>query len=489
MADQESPRLVPVPERLGSSLQENLLTLLVHSEEHGRVVADMVDPALFEGDYRVIAERAVDYWRRYKRPPGPHMSDLLSDILESKNDRRAGTYRSVLIEMLRLSEAINAKYAVDSLRAFVRVQKFQTAMVETMRKIQAQRELALPEVEEMWADLLRVRDATLDRGASLNDIDRLVDFLRNTAVEFTTGIDELDRRHIAPMRAAVFLLIAATGVGKSWGLIHLGKRALMQRKKVLHVSLEMSEEEVLMRYYQAFFGVPDREAKDATLVTTLEKDAMGRLSAIEREEVVPEFSLDSENLEDELATRRALMEGKFKNIEIKRFPTRGLTVNQLRAYMDSLEAAGFVPDVLVLDYIGIMKTDPKDHRISLGRTFEDFRGLCVERNVAGVTAQQLGRDAAKTGRGGQTNVAEDWSLIGTADVCVSLNATDAEKRYGLARLFVDKARRARDKFGVLLTQNYDIGQFVLDSVPLDERRYDALFDRKAEEGEDDGDDE
>lgn len=478
---------MPVSDRLAGSLQEDLLTLLVHSDEHGKVVAGLVDPALFEGDYRVVAERAVDYWARYSRPPGPHMADLLSDILEAKHDRRAATFRSILVEMLRLYEAINAKYVVDRTRAFVRMQRFQAAVLDSARKLNSQREVALPEVEEMWGELLRARDSTVDRGVSLNDTSKLVDFLRNQATEFNTGIPELDARGIAPMRGAVMLGIASTGIGKSWLLIHLAKMALMQRKRVFYASLELSEGELMARFYQAFFSVTERALREPMRVSMIEKDSFGRLSAFSREEITPEFSFDSPNLEDELEVRRSLMQGKFSNIEIKRFATRGLTVAGLRGYLDQLESAGFVPDVLILDYIGIMQTDAKDHRVSLGRMFEDFRGLCIERNVAGITAQQLNREAGKSARGGQTNVAEDWSLIGTADVCLSVNATSAEKRLGLARLFVEKSRRTRDRFGVLLTQNYDTGQFVLGSSPFEEARYDDLFGALSREDGDAGD--
>ncbi len=478
---------MPVEERLAGSLQENLLTLLVHSDEHGKIVAGLVDPALFEGDYRVVAERAVDYWARYGRAPGPHMADLLSDILESKHDRRGATFRSILVEMLRLSEAINAKYVIDRTRAFIRKQRFQAAVLDSARKLNAQSEVALPEVEEMWSELLRARDSTFDRGVSLNDTGRLVDFLRNQATEFNTGIPELDARGIAPMRGAVVLGIASTGIGKSWLLIHLAKMALMQRKRVFYASLELSEGELMARFYQAFFSVTERALREPLRVSMIEKDSLGRLSELSREEITPEFSFDSPNLEDELEVRRALMQGKFSNIELKRFPTRGLTVAGLRSYLDQLEAAGFMPDVLMLDYIGIMQTDARDHRISLGRMFEDFRGLCIERNIAGITAQQLNREAGKSARGGQTNVAEDWSLIGTADVCLSVNATSAEKRLGLARLFVEKSRRTRDRFGVLLTQNYDTGQFVLGSVPLEEERYEELSGLLSREDDDAGD--
>lgn len=467
-------------DRMPGSLQENILTLLVHSEEYGRQLAHIIDPTLFEGDYRVFGERAIDYWRRYSRPPGPHMPDLLSDVLESgKNDPRAAHYRAIIAEMLRLAESINGPYTVDRARGWVFRRRLQAGIFEFSKKLVAQEEMTEAEARVAVADLVRTRDIAYRRGVTLNDTDALIDFLRVQSTEFSMGIPELDARNIGPMRGAVMLLLAPTGVGKSWGLIHVAKRALMQRKKVYYASLEMSEGEVLMRFYQSFFSVADRPLRDADgeplpfTVPTLEKDGRGRLVEITSEDVSPEFFFDSANLEDEVEVRRQLMEGKFANIEIKRYPTRQLTVAELRGDLDMLGDSGFVPDVLILDYIGIMTTDARDHRISLGRTFEDFRGLCAERNIAGVTAQQLNREAGKSARGGQANVAEDWSLAGTADVSISINATSAEKRRGLARLFVEKARRARDRFGMVITQSYDTGQFVIQSAPLD-ANYDQL---------------
>lgn len=467
-------------DRMPGSLQENILTLLVHSEEYGRQLAHIIDPTLFEGDYRVFGERAIDYWRRYARPPGPHMPDLLSDVLESgKSAPRAAHYRAIIAEMLRLAESINGPYAVDRARGWVFRRHLQAGIFEFSKKLVAQEEMTEAEARVALADLVRTRDIAYRRGVTLNDTDKLVEFLRVQSTEFTMGIPELDARNIGPMRGAVTLLLASTGIGKSWGLIHVAKRALMQRKRVYYASLEMSEGEVLMRFYQSFFSIADRALRDANggllpfMVPTLEKDGRGRLVEIISEEVVPEFFFDSVNLEDEVEVRRQLMQGKFANIEIKRYPTRQLTVAELRGDLDMLEDSGFVPDVLILDYIGIMTTDARDHRVSLGRTFEDFRGLCVERNIAGVTAQQLNREGGKSARGGQANVAEDWSLAGTADVSISINATSAEKRRGLARLFVEKARRARDRFGMVITQSYDTGQFVIQSAPLDSS-YDQL---------------
>lgn len=478
-----------VAQRYVGSLQENLLTLLCHSDDHGRVVANLVDPALFEGDYRILAERAVDYWRKWRKAPRAHTADLLADILGNKRDPRAITYRNVLVEMLRLSEEINAPHVLEGLRSFTRAQRFQALVMESARRLEAQKELALPEIEEMWADMLRARDATYDPGMTPNDVERVLAYLANRDAEFTTGIEEFDRRGIIPYRAAVFLFLAATGIGKSWWFIHLAKRALMHRKKVLYISLEMSEEEVIQRFYQSYFGAATRQTDEDIEVRTLEKDSLGKLSEIGTEVIAPEFYLRSENAAEELMVRRELQRGKLKDFVVKRFPTRGLTINQLRGYLDVLDsAAGFVPDLLILDYIGIMKTDAKDHRISLGRIFEDFRGLCVERNIAGATAQQVSKKGALARRAGKTDVSEDWSLIGTSDVCVVMSATGAEKRAGLGCLQVGKARSEKDQFSVLITQNYATGQFALGSARLD-KRYEELFDPRSSDEDDDDDDE
>lgn len=81
-----------------------------------------------------------------------------------------------------------------------------------------------------------------------------------------------------------------------------------------------------------------------------------------------------------------------------------------------------------------------------------------------VTASQLNREGAKSSIGKSTDVAGDWSKIATADVTVIYNQTASEHALGVARLFVSDGRNDADKFEVLITQNYAIGQFVIDSV-------------------------
>lgn len=488
-------------ERLTRAAQENLISLLAHSNKHGKVIAQLIDPQLFEGDYRVIATRVVEYWKKHKKAPRVHTSDLLSDVIHDAKNRRSETYKRILRAMadLAASGEINIEYVMQQLKQFTRLQHMKDAILRSADILQKQQELGIGDVETMLGDLMRAREFNFEAGVRLSDAVPIVsDYLEKRMSEFALGITHLDDRSIVPYRKAAMIFLAPTGKGKSWFLVRVGKTALLQRKRVLHVTLEMDEDEVAQRYYQSIFAMPKHDVEDGVMTVPklrYEKARPGGkpsiIKAITTQEVEAGTSFTSSK--GMMVLDRKVREWKrpLANIIIKRFPMRSITVDDLSAYIDTLEAStGFVPDLLILDYIGIMKTDAKNHRISLGRTFEDFRGLLQRRNIAGVTASQVGRVGmeAKTLR--VTHVAEDISLINTSDIALTYSQTDAEHAAGLARLFVDKARSDADKFGLVITQNYRLGQFALQSAMLNTAYYADHMPQplKAKgEGDDEGD--
>jgi hypothetical protein len=455
---------------------ENLITILAHDPVNGRLVARLIEPQLFEGELRNIAERCVAYWKRHKTAPGVHTADLFADILDDERNRKASTYRRILRSMEMLTEGINTDYVMTTLRTFSRVQRMKDAILKSAEKLNAQQELAIGEVEEILADLLRAREYEFDAGMTLNDSDKVFEYLATHYSEFRMGIEAFDRRDIVPSRGAIFLVLGSTGKGKSWALMHCGKQALLQRKKVLHITLEMPAEEVVLRYYQMLMSIAKRPSDDKDhQVAQFEVDDDGYFEEVtDIEAITPGYTL-----RDPLA--RKLLEKDLKRLRrmritdwlrVARFAPRSLSMNGLRAYLDGLESTGFIPDMVCLDYIGITKTDADNHRITLGRALEDFRAVMVERNMAGVTAHQTSKEGAEAKTVKATHVAEDWSLIGTSDIAITFSQTDPEKRVGLARLFVSKARSEEDHFGVVITQTYRAGQFALQSALLHRGYYD-----------------
>lgn len=460
-------------DKLHFSLQENLITLLAYDTDNGKIVANMIDVNLMEGDYRLIGERCIDYWRQYDMPPGDHTADLFTDILEDKHNRRGKVIRGHLKAMKTLSETVNTKYVMDQLRDHHRLQRYKTAIVESAEKINNNEQMALDEVEEMWNELLKKREVDFSAGTGLRDVKKVLQHLELLDTEFRTGIVELDKRGIVPQRGKIYMLGGAAGRGKTWGLIDIGATALLDRKRVAHISCEIDEEEVVGRYYQRLFSIPKRRDNDVE-ITELDRD-LDKLIGFRRAKYHPTFGIKDKRAELELTSHLEHLGGKSDYLKVKRFKAGELTANGLRAYLDTLEQVeGFIPDLIIVDYLGIMKFDPRDKRASLGNNCVELRAVAQERNAAMVTAHQLSKRGEEAPLAKGTHLAEDWSIMGTCDIVVIYSVTDLEFRYGLGRLYVAKARTEEDRFAVLITQAYKIGQFCLTSMFL-QKQYGDLF--------------
>lgn len=455
------------------SLAENILTLLCLDKTNGKLIAGLIDATLFSNDlHQLIARRVLDYWHRHNRPPGKiHTPDLLSDIVEDRRHPQHRAVRDLLQSMILLFDSnINTIYVLDQLQSFIRLQEFKRAVMESAQELESRQHLALTDVEELWGRILRSRQLAFEPGLHLGDYQKVLDWMEKRTTEFSSGIKTLDDAGVVPARGAVILLLGAKSSGKSHALIHFAKRAFRDGHRVLYISLEMKEPLVLQRMYQSLFAVPKNSKVRLSHMSRIDRDRREQFAGIIEETIEPEWTLDSPIVADELASHLMPFGVKVDNFIVKKFPRSGLTVNRLRAYLDGLELTeNFVPDLLVLDYFGLMHTDPKNPTTTLTAEFEEFCGLLEERNMAGITAQQLTRKGAAAMVAGSTQVAQSWAMIGAADTVLVQSASEAERARGLMRLMVNHSRESDDHWTSLLCQNYTLCQYCVESIRLPDR--------------------
>ena len=442
-------------------LQENLLVLLSFDDQRCLVIRNTVDIGLFGGQYRLIASRIYDYIDKYKVAPKTHLPDILDDKINGDNKREGELYEDVISSIHAAHTSINAEYIMSQLETFVRRQSLRTIAVDLAKALQRDTEDSLDEADKLIRSATKTSLSLFDPGLRLGDKERSLDFLNVNQDSFATGIEELDRRGYGPTRKELWLLIANTKGGKTWSLIHLARMAIVHRLRVVHITLEMSEERAAQRYFQAFFAMSKRKEKFIT--TRFQSDELGRINGFDEKVVIPELYLDDPGIQEKLEKKIDKARG-LNNIIIKQFPTGQLTVPQLRAYLDNLETTErFIPDLLVLDYPDLMKVDKANYRLSLDEIYKDVRGIGVERNMAIAAVSQSNRSASKSKVVGTDNVAEAYTKIAHADVAITLSQTPAEHALGLARLFVGAGRNDADKITVVISQNLGTGQFVIDS--------------------------
>lgn len=477
--------------RLSGSLQENVLTVLCFSDEHCKQVRAAVTHRTFESAvYREVAGAAIDFIDQYGEAIKEHLPDTLEHFLKGEDKRKAQAFNRLLDNLYQARDRVNAGYVITSLHKFVRMQKLKSALIDAVDAVDNRNDIDAAEV--ILQEGMRAQIVTFDRGTALDSAEDLAAIFDDPEEEgFDLGIPELDRQGIIPRRKEVWMLVAARGRGKSWFITHCAKQAIIQRWSVVVVTLEMSEKRYAVRFLQAFFSITRREA--VVRVTRFTRDRDGNLMEIVQEELERAAMSDPDTRTDLI--RRAKREfRKRASIRFKQFPSGEMTMQMLEAYLDGLERHDkFTPDAICLDYPDLAKIDPKNLRVEIGAFVVAFRGLCVRRNAAGIVVSQGNREAeeAKTVTGAM--VAEDISKLATADVLATYSQTDEEYDLGLARMFIEKARNEKAKFMLLLSQAYDIGQFVMDSVMVRTREYFGMLDdrngRRRKDRDDDDDDE
>lgn len=158
---------------------------------------------------------------------------------------------------------------------------------------------------------------------------------------------------------AVFLGLPSSG--KSFALGHIAKVSVIQKKKVVFYTLEMSSERVMSRFDASFAGVETRELRENSQKVSRQLEKMSTMFG--------------------------------DNLLIKEFPAGIASVSTLKAHIATLRMSGFVPDVVCLDYINLLAPPSRvDRRYEgLGQVYVDLIGLAKEYNLWMFTAAQSNR--------------------------------------------------------------------------------------------------
>lgn len=456
-------------DRLATSLSESILTVLAFdNSDKANLIANLVDPKLFEAYYQDISTRILDFRRNFNEAPGlSHLDDVFDHVLSEPKHRLHTIYLKILQGLVdQHRSGINVDYIVTRVSEFTRQQTLKAGILQAAQLIQQGGDNLADDIEKVLLDTVKQKLTVDDPGVRLSDKARALRFLEQADNDYCKlGIAELDKRRLCPTRKELFVFIAPRKRGKSMFAIHAGKMGLLQRWKVLHVTLEMAEEIVAQRYYQSLFSMSKRNEK--SLKTYFELDDLHHVNGFKLERTKAKLNLEDAEIRQKLTKRIDVWGSRLNNILIKQFATGELTIPKLEAYLDSIEIAEkFIPDMIIVDYPALMRIRADYYTHDLGQVVVGLRGLAVKRNLAMLILAQGNRASETAETVDASTIAGDISIIATCDVAVTHSQTQAERQLGLSRLFVSQARNDEDRFTILVSQNYVTGQFAIDSAPM-----------------------
>ena len=249
----------------------------------------------------------------------------------------------------------------------------------------------------------------------INDPNELARRLKEESAYISTGYKWLDNmiKGFCEQGRALYVISAATNVGKSIMLTNIGCNVARQNKKVALFTMEMSEE---------MYG-----KRAASCITQL---GIGDIELYADEMVQSIDDIKTEN--------------PRSNFWIKEFPTKGASVSTLRAYLKKLiHHKKCKPDLIIVDYLNLMvaSSEKGDSYSDVKKLTEELRGLSYEfGGIPILTATQLNRDAVNEVNPGLETTSESMGLSMTADVQISLWANDEDKEAGILHMGMQKNR-------------------------------------------------
>jgi len=416
--------------KYGQSFQTKVLSSLIVDVRLLDTLREIIHPKFFESEAnKWIVEEIMSYYDDFKKSPTLDVFKVeISKIEEPSMQKR-------IIEQLKLVFTqlgdTDLDYVKKEFSNFCINQNLKEAIVQSVDLLKAG---SYDRIKDLVDKAMKVGvDTDLGLDYVLDFEERNEDLNRSTVPTDWDCINELMDGGLGPGELGV--VVAPSGVGKTWVLCALGAAAVKAGLNVVHYSLELSEHYVGQRYDTIFTQIPSADLKD----------------------------------------RKDTIYSKIKNLKgkllIKYFPPKGISARNIESHIEKMTAAGNKPDLVLIDYADLLlsTTNKSDS------TYGEQGGVYIElRGMGGILGLPIWT-ASQTNRSGMDSevieadkIADSYAKVMNADFIMSVSRKSKDKLNNTARFHVMKNRFGPDGLTFPSKMDTNVGQIeVYDATSSD----------------------
>lgn len=406
--------------KYGNEFQAKCIASLVTDRFFVERILDILTPDYFESDAnKWIVQKSMDYFLKYKSCPTLQVFGIESEKIKSD------VLKVSIVEQLRhvYTNQINSTdlpFIKEQFLEFCKNQKMKNAIISSADY------LKLGEFDKIRTVVDDALKAGMERNLGheyLTDIEkRMSEMCRDSIKTNWPPIDILLDGGLA--KGELGFVVAPAGSGKSWILTRLGAEAMRDGKNVLHVTLELNENYVGLRYDSCFTGINFQDIRKNI-------------------DVVKE-KIDS-------------IKGK---LFIKYFPIKTIASHTIKMHVERIQMlTGTKIDMIVVDYADLLRPSVSERNSNsyseAGSVYEELRAVAGELQIPIWSASQANRGAHEEEVIQAHNVADSYRKIMTGDFVISLSRREEDKQCGTARIHVIKNRFGAD--GMTWPAYFDAG--------------------------------
>lgn len=381
------------------------------------------------------------YFQKYNQAPKRSLQSLFRNYSEKHEDEaEVGMIEKFLIslddEYRNLAKDLNVDFVVDMASKHFNLVRY------TRHRDQLDELLLSKDTEQIKEELNKFQPINFGSSAIIDILtdekawmEALEQVESDVQIHYPGALGEFFGDQLA--RDAFVSLMAPEKTGKTWWLIDMAWRALRAKKRVLFISAgDMSRRGLIQR-----LGIraARRPIKAGTVMRPkrmiLNMQGQPNLKMVEEVYSAPITKKQWRAAQAEILT---LTGSKDSLLKLSLHSNGSLNFGGVRGELDELIKSGWIPDVVVLDYMDILAPEDgmkgQDFRHSTNESWKAGRRMSQDYHVCFITATQS--DAASYDKKVITrqNFSEDKRKLSHVTGMVGLNQNEEEKKLGLYRL-------------------------------------------------------
>lgn len=406
--------------KYGSGFQSKCIACLVTEQLFVERIFDILTPEYFESDAnKWIVKTTMDYFVKYKSCPTIQVFSIESDKIKG-DVLKAAVEEQLKNVYMNYVASPDLKFISEQFLEFCKNQKMKNAIISSTDY------LKLGEYDNIRKAVDEALKAGMERNLGheyLIDIEkRMSEMCRDTVKTHWEVIDQLLDGGLA--KGELGFVVAPAGSGKSWLLTRLGAEAMKAGKNVVHITLELNENYVGLRYDSCFTGINFQDIRKNVEVVK------------EKIDKIP---------------------GK---LFIKYFPIKTIASHTIKMHVERIQMLTNTKiDLIVVDYADLLRPAVAERNSNsyseAGSVYEELRAVAGELQVPVWSASQAHRGAHEEDVIQAQNVADSYRKIMTGDFVISLSRKVEDKQGNTARIHVIKNRFGAD--GMTFPSYFDAG--------------------------------
>jgi len=392
--------------KYGQSYQSKVVASLITDVKFLEQVTEITKPAFFESQANQwIIQEVQDYFDEFRAVPTMEVFKIKVGSVEDK------ALKQTVIEQLKnvytQVGADDLAYVKKEYLTFCKNQKVKDALLKSVDLLKAGNYDKIIDTMMAASKVGVESDLGLDYIENFESI--LEDVKRDSCSTGWDVIDELMDGGLGPGELGV--VMAPSGIGKSWFLSKIACSALQNGLDVLHYTLELSESYVGQRY--------------TTILTNV-------------------GTADQKMRKDEIIRKIKKVPGR---VRIKYYPPQFASAKTIAAHVEKVRQIGFNPKLIIIDYADLLKSGNGNRDglyAELGGIYEELRGLSGETQIPIWTATQTNRAAIDHEVIGADSVGDSYKKVQTADFIMSVSRKTKDKLSNTGRIHIVKNRFGPD---------------------------------------------